>query len=290
MKIIDGKQTSQDIREEIKSEIEALKVSTESVPGLAVVQVGQNPASKVYVNSKVRTCEALGLHSEKYLLDKDVSQDELIGLIQRLNENDDIDGILVQLPLPKHIDEKVVTETISIEKDVDGFEDDDGCPEVDNDNDTIPDAVDSCPMIHEDMDDYQDDDGCPEEGPGKPTVKITDTQLLISSKIYFDYDKATIKEVCYPILDAVAEALEANPHIKKIQVEGHTDNEGTEEYNHALSESRAKAVMEYLIGKQIPKERLTYKGYGFSRPKASNETEEGKAINRRVEFTIIHGD
>jgi outer membrane protein OmpA-like peptidoglycan-associated protein len=175
-------------------------------------------------------------------------------------------------------------------EDGDNFQDEDGCPEVDNDGDEIPDGVDACPMIPEDRDHYEDDDGCPEEGPGKPMVRITDTQLLISSKIYFDYNKTTIKEVSYPILDAVAEALEANPHIKRVQIDGHTDNEGTEAYNQTLSEERAKAVMEYLIGKGIPEERLTYRGYGFSRPKASNDTEEGKAINRRVEFTILKGD
>jgi outer membrane protein OmpA-like peptidoglycan-associated protein len=172
-------------------------------------------------------------------------------------------------------------------EDFDKFEDEDGCPDLDNDGDTIPDTVDSCPMIPEDKDNFQDDDGCPEEGPGKSSVKITDSQLLISNKIYFDFDKAVIKEVSYPILDEVAEALNANPQIKKLQVDGHTDNEGTEEYNQQLSEDRAKAVMDYLVSKKVNSERLTYKGYGFSMPKASNRTEEGKAINRRVEFTIL---
>ena len=144
-------------------------------------------------------------------------------------------------------------------------------------------------MIPEDKDQFEDEDGCPEEGSGKSAVKITDTQLLVSSKIYFDYNKTSIKEVSFPILDAVAEALIANPYIRKILVEGHTDNEGTEEYNRGLSEKRARAVMQYLISKDVPKERLSYKGYGFSRPKASNDSEVGKAINRRVEFTIIQG-
>ena len=174
-------------------------------------------------------------------------------------------------------------------EDIDSYKDDDGCPDLDNDGDTIPDGVDACPMIPEDKDQYEDEDGCPEEGPGKPTVKITDTQLLISSKIYFDYDKVVIKSVSYPILDAVAETIIANPYIEKIRIEGHTDNEGTQEYNQDLSEKRAQAVMEYLIEKGVPAERLSFKGYGFSRPKASNDSEVGKAINRRVEFTIERG-
>ncbi len=121
MTIIDGKQTSLDIRDEIKKEIDDLREGTGRVPGLAVVQVGENPASRVYVNSKVRTCEAVGMHSEKYLLAEDVSQDELVELIEKLNRDENINGILVQLPLPKHIDEEIITETISSEKDVDGF-------------------------------------------------------------------------------------------------------------------------------------------------------------------------
>lgn len=172
-------------------------------------------------------------------------------------------------------------------EDVDNFEDDDGCPDPDNDGDGIQDILDLCPMIPEDKDKFEDEDGCPEEGPGKPTVTITDTQLLISSKVYFDFNKDIIKKVSYPILDVVAQALLENPHIRKVRVEGHTDNEGTEEYNLDLSTRRANAVAEYLIGKGVPAERLTYEGYGFTKPKASNKTEEGRAINRRVEFTIL---
>jgi outer membrane protein OmpA-like peptidoglycan-associated protein len=172
-------------------------------------------------------------------------------------------------------------------EDEDGYQDEDGCPDDDNDGDSIPDSLDDCPMVPEDADDYEDEDGCPEEGPGKPTVSITDTRLLLSSKVYFDYDKAVIKEVSHPILDAVAEALQRNPYIKKVRVEGHTDNEGTEDYNRQLSEDRARAVVEYLVGKGVAEERLTFEGYGFTRPKASNRTDEGRAINRRVEFTIL---
>ncbi len=172
-------------------------------------------------------------------------------------------------------------------EDIDEFQDEDGCPDRDNDGDGVPDQLDKCPMIAEDKDKFEDEDGCPEEGPGKATVKITDTQLLLSSKVYFDYNRARVKKVSYPILDAVAEALINNPHIKKVRVEGHTDNEGTEEYNLQLSEDRARAVVEYLVGKSVAEERLSYVGKGFSVPKASNESEEGRAINRRVEFTIL---
>ncbi len=172
-------------------------------------------------------------------------------------------------------------------EDLDGYQDDDGCPDWDNDGDGVPDQLDSCPMIPEDKDDYEDEDGCPEEGPGKPTVKITDTQLLLSSKIYFDFNKVVVNKVSYPILDALAEALVSNSYIKKVRVEGHTDNEGTAEYNMDLSKQRAKAVVDYLIDKGVDSARLAFEGYGLTMPKASNQTEEGRAINRRVEFTIL---
>ena len=88
-------------------------------------------------------------------------------------------------------------------------------------------------------------------------------------------------------LSYVAAALINNPSITRIRVEGHTDNEGTEAFNMELSRARAKSVVDYLIGKNIDSERLTFEGYGFTRPKATNEIEEGRAINRRVEFTIL---
>lgn len=171
-------------------------------------------------------------------------------------------------------------------EDFDEYEDTDGCPEFDNDNDGVPDVADKCPMVAEDKDDFADDDGCPEEGPGRAAVQITDSQLLLSSKIYFDYNKAEIKEISYPILNKVAETLNSNPDIAHISVEGHTDNEGTTDYNQSLSSQRAQSVVEYLVGKSVDKDRLSFKGLGFSIPKASNEFEEGRAINRRVEFKI----
>jgi len=120
-KLIDGKRISNEIKEELKKEVEEIVKTGERAPGLAVVIVGENPASKVYVRSKVRTCESLGLYSEKYTLEEDVTEEELLKLIEKLNEKEAIDGILVQLPLPKHIDEDKVIEAIAPNKDVDGF-------------------------------------------------------------------------------------------------------------------------------------------------------------------------
>lgn len=120
-KLIDGKKISTDIKEEIKVEVEEITKNGQRAPGLAVVIVGENPASKVYVNSKVKTCGALGIYSEKYNLDSQTTEVELLKLIEELNNKEEIDGILVQLPLPKHIDEDKIIEAIKPEKDVDGF-------------------------------------------------------------------------------------------------------------------------------------------------------------------------
>lgn len=119
-KIIDGKMISTTIREEIKIEVENLK-KNDIIPGLAVILVGDNQASKVYVRNKKKACEQVGIYSEEYVLPGDTTQKGLLDIIDVLNKNDNISGILVQLPLPKHIDEKVVIESIDPLKDVDCF-------------------------------------------------------------------------------------------------------------------------------------------------------------------------
>ena len=118
--IINGKQVSQNIKERIKKEVSELSKKG-IVPGLAVVIVGDDPASRVYVNSKKKACEELGMYSVEYSLPCDTTQEELIDLVNKLNEDEKINGILVQLPLPKHLDEKLVINTIKPEKDVDAF-------------------------------------------------------------------------------------------------------------------------------------------------------------------------
>ena len=118
--VIDGKAVAASVLEECRSEVAELKAKG-IVPGLAVVLVGDDPASQVYVGSKVRTCADLGLHSEKIVLPATTTQDELVAVVQRLNADPAIHGILVQSPPPKHIDEEAVVRTIDPRKDVDGF-------------------------------------------------------------------------------------------------------------------------------------------------------------------------
>lgn len=121
MTIIDGNDLSQKIKSEIAIEVEKIKKEGGKIPHLAAVLVGENPASKVYVRNKVRSCEQVGFKSTLIQKSADISEAELIETVHYLNNDDDIDGFIVQLPLPKHINEERVTLTIDPKKDVDGF-------------------------------------------------------------------------------------------------------------------------------------------------------------------------
>ncbi|MGC9357832.1 MAG: bifunctional 5,10-methylenetetrahydrofolate dehydrogenase/5,10-methenyltetrahydrofolate cyclohydrolase, partial [Anaerolineae bacterium] len=120
-KIIDGKAIAKKIQEELTEEVAQLKKKHSLVPGLATVLVGDNPASKTYVRMKQKRCQEVGIHSVGHNLSKEATQEEVEALVRGLNEDPAIHGILVQLPLPGHLDEEAVLNTISIGKDVDGF-------------------------------------------------------------------------------------------------------------------------------------------------------------------------
>ncbi len=120
MMIIDGKAVSADVKARIKAETRELR-GEGIIPGLAVIIVGEDPASKIYVASKEKACVDIGFYSEKYALPESVTQDELLNLIKKLNNDDRINGILCQLPLPPHLDEKAVINAIDPQKDVDAF-------------------------------------------------------------------------------------------------------------------------------------------------------------------------
>lgn len=121
MKIISGIEVSDKIKNDIAQEVEAIKLRGGKVPHLAAVLVGNDGASQTYVNAKVKACEKVGFGSSLVQLPETISEVELLNEIQKLNNNNDIDGFIVQLPLPKHINEQKVTEAISPLKDVDGF-------------------------------------------------------------------------------------------------------------------------------------------------------------------------
>jgi OOP family OmpA-OmpF porin len=197
-------------------------------------------------------------------------------------------------------------------EDVDGYLDDDGCPDPDNDADGIPDDKDQCKNEPEDFDGYKDDDGCPDpdnDGDGVPDLEdfcpntpgvrggdkpgcpkknslivVTEKEIRITQQIQFEFNKAVIKPgISYKILDEVGGVLTDNPKIT-LEVQGHTDNVGNDAYNMKLSQSRADAVRAYLVSHGTEASRLISKGYGFHQPLVPNTSEANRALNRRVQF------
>jgi outer membrane protein OmpA-like peptidoglycan-associated protein len=200
-------------------------------------------------------------------------------------------------------------------EDVDKYLDEDGCPDPDNDLDTVPDTTDKCPLEPEDPDGYEDDDGCPDldndkdEVPdvtdqcpntagsttqdpiGCPTsglVIVTDCEVKITQQIHFEYNKAKIRPESFPVLDAVSDVLRKTPTIL-IEVQGHTDNKGGSVYNKRLSEQRATSVRQYLVQQGVESVRLASHGYGFDRPLVPNDSDQNRALNRRVQFVRTEG-
>lgn len=126
--------------------------------------------------------------------------------------------------------------------------------------------------------------------PEPPRVELRDNKIAINEKIQFEYDKATIKAVSFSLLNEVATVIKKNAQIRQLQIEGHASSEGEARHNQRLSEDRARAVMRYLVGQSVPKERLVARGFGVERPITDNDTEEGRERNRRVEFNIVEQD
>jgi OOP family OmpA-OmpF porin len=168
-------------------------------------------------------------------------------------------------------------------EDKDSFQDEDGCPDPDNDGDGIADTADKCPNEPETVNGYQDQDGCPDEVP-EAVKKFTG----VIQGINFKTNSAKITTGSHRVLDKAIKVLNDYPDVR-LEIGGHTDNVGKEEYNKELSQKRAESVMEYMVGKGISSDRLTAVGYGMDKPLTSNKTKKDKAKNRRTEFTLIGG-
>ena len=153
---------------------------------------------------------------------------------------------------------------------------------ADNDGDGIANFVDSCP----------NEKGLPEfyGCASAQLVEVTQSKLIIHDKVYFATDSADIEERSHALLDAIARVLEVHPEVEHIRVEGHTDNTGDPAYNVDLSQRRAAAVVAYLVSKGTAQERLEAKGMGPNAPIGENDTDEGRAKNRRVEFVFFQPD
>ena len=201
-------------------------------------------------------------------------------------------------------------------EDFDGFEDEDGCPDLDNDKDGIPDKLDLCPNDPEDKDGFEDEDGCPdpdndhdrildvndkcpnepetyngfedEDGcPDKGMVIVQRGKLEILDKIYFETDKDIIKEQSFPLIDAIAATIKGHPEIALLEIQGHADERGDDEHNLDLTDRRAHSVQRALEDRNVELGRLRARGYGETKPICTQHNEECWSKNRRVEFIIL---
>lgn len=125
------------------------------------------------------------------------------------------------------------------------------------------------------------------EPPPPPRVEVRNNQIVISEKIQFDLDKATIKPESSSLLDEIVATFKSHPQIKKVSIDGYASSDGTAAFNKQLSDQRAKAVMAYLAAHGVDKDRVTAHGWGIEKPIADNSTEDGREKNRRVEFNIV---
>jgi outer membrane protein OmpA-like peptidoglycan-associated protein len=171
-------------------------------------------------------------------------------------------------------------------EDKDGDQDLDGCPEEDRDEDSdgVPDFDDDCPDQKETINGIDDDDGCPDGGPAK--VIYRDGKLEILENVVFETGSANIDPQSHSILDQVALTMKANKNVKKVRVEGHTDDTGTHEVNMRLSQQRAESVRRHLIARGVSPQRLSAEGFGPDKPLDDDTTPEARKKNRRVEFHV----
>jgi len=168
----------------------------------------------------------------------------------------------------------------NLAEDKDGFQDEDGCPDLDNDGDGIPDLKDKCPNQPETVNGFEDTDGCPDK---KPEVVIEKNAPIILEGVNFETASATLTAGAKEVLDKVQRTLVEYPQMV-LEVRGYTDNLGGKAANVKLSQRRADAVKAYLTGKGIAATRIQTKGFGPDNPVAPNTTPEGRLKNRRIEF------
>ena len=172
-------------------------------------------------------------------------------------------------------------------EDADGFADTDGCPDPDNDGDGVADVEDRCQGEAEVVNGVDDGDGCADQGPA--SVTVTPEQIHLGQRLQFATGSAEVQPESQDVLAQVAAVLKATPSIRYVRVDGHTDDVGDREQNVDLSLRRAERVVAILVGHGVEASRLEAKGFGPTVPLASNDTDEGRAANRRVEFTVRSG-
>ena len=166
----------------------------------------------------------------------------------------------------------------TLPEDKDGFQDEDGCPDLDNDGDGIPDALDKCPNEPG----PPEERGCPKK---YSLVSVTQDKIELHQAVFFATGRATILSPSFPLLDEVADVLKTRPAME-VRVEGHTDTRGSRANNMRLSQARADSVKAYLVGRDIDASRMVSVGFGPDQPIETNRTAAGRERNRRVEFMI----
>jgi len=171
-----------------------------------------------------------------------------------------------------------------VPEDKDGIDDQDGCPEDDADQDGIPDAKDACPKEPGQPDPDPKKNGCPK------FIKLEGSTVRVLQQVHFATGSATILPDSFPMLQEIVQLLKATPGIKKMRIEGHTDNRGGADMNLDLSKRRAASVKNWLVQHGIEGGRLESEGYGLTKPIQSNDTDAGRQANRRVEFHIVEED
>ncbi|MBN2424560.1 MAG: OmpA family protein [Calditrichaceae bacterium] len=171
-----------------------------------------------------------------------------------------------------------ITAGTNTKEDMDGFQDEDGCPDPDNDGDGIPDADDKCPNEPETVNKFEDEDGCPDENVG-----VKKGEAMVLEGVTFASGSANLTPNSMTILDKVVTNLKENPSVE-VEIRGYTDNTGSYKGNVKISQMRADAVRSYLIQQGISFSRIKTMGFGPENPIAPNNTKEGRAKNRRIEF------
>jgi len=187
------------------------------------------------------------------------------------DEDDDLDGV----PDSRDGCPKVA-------EDADGFQDHDGCPDEDDDADGVPDRTDLCPREAETRNDYADDDGCPDED----QVRVVGERIVLDDRVHFEMNNAIIRDVSFGLIEKLAKLLREHPEYTHVEVQGHADARGDEEFNQKLSQSRAESVVEFLGKQGIQLGRLSARGFGASRLITEQRNERAHYLNRRVEFVI----
>jgi outer membrane protein OmpA-like peptidoglycan-associated protein len=240
------------------------------------------------------------------------TDDKCPDVAETVNSFEDTDGCPDEVPILDADKDGIVDAQDKCPNDAedkDGFEDEDGCPELDNDKDGILDAQDKCPLEAETVNGFEDEDGCPDKKPELVKINVETKKIEILEKVFFNTASSKINPNSYELLKKVATIINENKDIKKIVVEGHTDDLGNATTNKNLSQRRAQSVVEFLVKEKVSKKRLSAKGYGEEKPivpvvglikklkdkKIKKEEKEeietkldkNRSMNRRVEFTII---